>query len=90
MRTKNAKSITALEHVHIGRVKDLPRSVCEAPSPSIAHHIEQGMHFAVIPLCEDCHVGDHNGIHRRQAIWRVLKKTELSCLAETIKSLLYA
>ena len=29
----------------------------------------------------------HNGIHGRAAIWRVMKKTELSVLAETIEAL---
>ena len=31
---------TAAEREHLGRVKLLPCSVCDAPGPSEAHHIE--------------------------------------------------
>lgn len=87
MRTKNASPITAREHDHIGRVKQLPCSVCDAPGPSDAHHITQGQHWTVIPCCVDCHTGSHNGIHGRKAMWNVTKKTELSCLNDTIRRL---
>ena len=33
--------LTAKERAHIQRVKQLPCSVCDAPGPSDAHHIEQ-------------------------------------------------
>jgi hypothetical protein len=88
VRTKNAKAITSAESAHMGRVKELPCSVCEQPGPSDAHHIEQGKHFTVIPLCKDCHQGGFNGIHGQARIWKVLKKTELSCLNDTIGRLL--
>ncbi len=76
------------EKAHIARVKDLPCGVCDAPGPSHAHHIEQGSQYTVIPLCQDCHQGAHNGIHGQRRIWNVLKKTELSVLNDTIKRLL--
>lgn len=90
MRTKNARPISAAESAHLARVKALPCSVCDAPGPSDAHHIEQGDHFSVIPLCRDCHMGSHNGVHGRRALWNVMKKTELSCLTATLRRLLYA
>ena len=87
MRTKNAKAITPSESKHLARVKSLPCAVCERPGPTEAHHIEQGQHYTTIPLCEDCHRGSHNGIHGRRSMWNVMKKTELSCLNDTIRRL---
>lgn len=87
MRTKNAKAITARESAHIARVKELPCAVCDVAGPSDAHHIEQGLHFTVIPLCRDCHQGGFNGIHGQARIWKVFKKTELTCLNDTIRQL---
>lgn len=87
MRTKNAKPITVAESAHIGRVKELPCSVCGASGPSDAHHIEQGQHFTVIPLCRDCHQGGFNGIHGQARVWKAMKKTEMSCLNQTIAAL---
>lgn len=87
MRTKNAKAISEAESAHLARVKALPCSVCGAAGPSDAHHIEQGQHFTVIPLCRDCHQGAFNGLHGQKRIWAVMKATELSCLNSTIKQL---
>lgn len=87
MRSKNHKAITAAESAHMARVKAMPCAVCEASGPSDAHHIEQGMHFTVIPLCRDCHQGSFNGIHGQRRIWNVMKKSELSCLNDTIRRL---
>lgn len=79
--------LSATERQHIARVKALPCGVCGTPGPSHAHHIEQGSQYTVIPLCFDCHQGRHNGIHGQKRIWNVLKKTELSVLNDTIRSL---
>ncbi|MCW7541454.1 hypothetical protein OOT46_26960 [Aquabacterium sp. A7-Y] len=87
MKTKNAKAITCAELAHLQRVKGLPCSVCGVPGPSEAHHIEQGQHLTVIPLCEDCHRGSINGFHGQRRMWLLTKKTELSCLNETIRKL---
>ncbi len=80
--------LSKAEKAHITRVKELPCGVCSASAPSEAHHVEQHQQFTVIPLCEDCHRGSHNGIHGQRRIWNVLKKTELSVLNDTIKRLL--
>jgi hypothetical protein len=88
VRSKNHRNKTDAESEHIQRVKELPCSVCDPPGPSDAHHIEQEMHFTVIPLCRDCHQGGFNGIHGQRRIWQALKKDELSCLNDTIRRLL--
>lgn len=79
--------LTKRERAHVERVKDLPCAVCGSMAPSSAHHIEQHMQYLVIPLCLDCHQGPHNGIHGERRIWSVLKKTELTCLNDTIRAL---
>lgn len=45
MRSKNSKAFTKDEAAHIEAVKSIPCSVCDAPAPSAAHHINQGQHF---------------------------------------------
>lgn len=72
------------EKEYLAVIKSMPCGVCGRHGPSDAHHIEQGMQYTCIPLCRDCHQGNHNGIHGRRAIWNVYKKTELSVLNETI------
>lgn len=76
------------ERDHLARVKDLPCSVCDQAAPSEAHHIEQHKQFLCIPLCESCHRSSFNGIHGQARIWKVMKKTEMSCLNETVQRLL--
>lgn len=80
--------LSALERVHLARIKEMPCGVCGATGPSDAHHIEQGRQYLCIPLCKDCHQGSHNGIHGQARIWAVYKKTELSVLNDTIKNLI--
>ncbi len=71
---------------YLSFIKELPCGVCGAAGPSDAHHIEQGFQYVCIPLCKDCHQGGHNGIHGRKSIWNVLKKTEISVLNDTVKT----
>lgn len=80
--------LNAREREHLGRVKDLPCSVCDAPGPSDAHHIKQGAQYTAVALCKDCHQGSINGIHGQRAMWRVRKMDELDALAATIERLL--
>jgi len=75
---------TAAERAHVGRVKALPCSVCDYPPPSTAHHIEQGEHYTVVALCEDCHQGAANGWHGRRVLWKIKKMDELDALNVTI------
>ena len=88
MRTKNSKPFTKAELAHLEAVKSLPCSVCDAPAPSAAHHINQGQHFTCVALCQDCHQGSKNGWHGRKAIWRVMKMDEIDALAVTIERLM--
>lgn len=91
MRTKNAKQITQAESDHIERVKLLSCGVCDCgggyEAPSEAHHIDQGLHFTVVPLCAGCHRGAFNGLHGQRRMWTVTKRTELSVLNDTIRRL---
>lgn len=83
MRSKNAKSLTALESDHIAAVKSLACSICDAPGPTDAHHIRQGEHFTVVALCRQCHQGT-NGWHGNKSYWRIRKMDELDALNVTI------
>lgn len=78
------------ERNHLGRIKSLPCGNCNEPAPSAAHHITEGSrrvsHYATIPLCYDCHQGN-NGIHGDKTLWKIMKNSELSVLADTVERL---
>ena len=84
MRTKNAPTITRAEREYLSRVKQLPCGVCGHHPPSEAHHVEQGLHYLCIPLCEDCHRGSFNGIHGQRRVWAASKLNEHDVLNETV------
>jgi hypothetical protein len=88
MWSKNKKPPTASEKRHIERIKEMDCVVCGAHGPSDCHELEQGLWFASIPLCKDCHQGSLNGIHGQKRIWNVKKLDELSALALTVEKLL--
>lgn len=87
MRSKNAKALTAAELGHIARVKALPCSVCNAPPPCDAHHINQGQHWTVVACCKDCHQGTFNGWHGQKRMWAVMKLDEIAALNITLQRL---
>lgn len=87
MQSKNKPAPTASEKRHILRLKELPCGLCEERIPCEIHEIKQGQWFTAIQICPDCHRGAHNGLHGRQAMWKIKKKTELDVLAETIEQL---
>lgn len=88
MRSKNQPAMTAAESAHVARVKSLPCSVCDAPGPSDAHHIEQGQHFTTVALCKSCHQGPFLGWHGQRRAWAICKMNELDALGVTIKRLM--
>ena len=79
--------INPRERAHLARVKALPCSVCQAPGPSEAHHIKQGLQFTAVALCVECHRGPVMGLHGQRRAWAVRKVDELDALNETIKGL---
>lgn len=79
--------LTAKERAHLGRVKELPCSVCDAPGPSEAHHIEQSLAFTCVALCPECHRGPVMGLHGQRRMWAIKKMTELDALNITIQRL---
>jgi hypothetical protein len=86
MRSKNAARITPAESAHMARVKELPCSVCDAPPPSAAHHINQGQHYTTVALCWQCHQGK-DGWHGTKVLWRIRKMDELDALNITLARL---
>ena len=79
--------LSALDRKHIGRVKELPCSVCDAAAPSEAHHINQDQAYTCVALCKPCHDALHgNG---DKAMWRIYKLDEVGALNITIRRLLY-
>lgn len=90
MQSKNKPKPTVAEREHIERIKSMACGCCGNSGPSDAHEIEQGMWWTSIPLCRDCHMGSHNGIHGQKRIWAALKKDEMSVLNDTIRLLMEA
>jgi hypothetical protein len=86
MRSKNSKSLTIAERAHLSRVKECSCSVCGAPPPSAAHHINQGQHFTAVSLCWACHQGP-SGWHGTKTLWRIAKLDELAALNITLSRL---
>jgi hypothetical protein len=77
--------LNAKERLHLALVKSLPCSVCDAPGPSEAHHIEQGLQYTCVALCEDCHRGPLLGLHGQRSMWAIKKMNELAALNVTIQ-----
>ena len=80
--------LTAAERAHLGRVKELACSVCDAPGPSEAHHIKQGHQFTAVALCPDCHRGGLMGWHGQRRAWAIRKMDEADALNVTIQRLM--
>lgn len=75
------------ERRHLSRVKALPCSVCGHPGPSEAHHIRQGLQWACVALCQDCHRGPLLGLHGQKRAWAIRKMDEIDALNTTIRRL---
>jgi hypothetical protein len=76
------------EREWVGMVKEQPCSVCEAPGPSDAHHIKQGLHYTVVALCKSCHQGSMMGWHGQKRAWAIAKMDELAALNVTIANVI--
>lgn len=88
MHSKNKKAPTKSERDHIEKVKALPCSVCDAHGPSECHEIKQGLWFASVALCPDCHRGPILGLHGQRRAWLVRKLDELDALNVTVQRLM--
>lgn len=80
--------LSSRDRTHLARVKALPCSVCDAPGPSEAHHIRQGLQHTAVALCVECHRGPVLGWHGQRRAWAVRKLDELDALDVTIRRLL--
>ena len=76
------------ERRHLAMVKVLPCSVCDAPGPSEAHHIVQGLQYTCVALCPECHTGPRMGWHGQRFAWKIRKMEEIDALNVTIKRLM--
>jgi hypothetical protein len=76
--------ISLKEHEYLQLLKSLPCSVCDAPGPSDAHHIKQGLQYTCVALCKSCHQGSILGWHGQKRAWSVRKIDELDALNTTI------
>ena len=69
---------------HMGRVKALDCVVCGRSGPSDAHHCRSdGMardDFKTIPLCKECHQGQH-GYHNAKSAWEATNGKDHEYLA---------
>ncbi len=81
-------TLTAKERKHLARVKELPCSVCDASSPSDAHHVKQHRQYTCVALCKDCHQGAVMGWHGQKRMWSLKKMDEIDALNITIARLL--
>jgi hypothetical protein len=77
--------LTAKQKAYIGLVKELPCSVCDAPGPSDAHHIEQDLQYCVVALCKDCHQNPKLGWHGEKRMWVLKKMEEIHALNSTVE-----
>ena len=84
MHSKNKSDPSAAERRHIERVASQPCAVCDAPGPSEVHEPEQGLWFAAIALCPDCHRGPH-GWHGTRQRWKLRRVSELQAINKTVK-----
>jgi hypothetical protein len=80
--------LSARERAHLARVKELRCSLCDAPPPSDAHHIKQGLQWTAVALCKDCHQGSFMGWHGQKRAWAIAKMDELDALNVTLSRLL--
>ena len=89
MRSKNSARITDAESAHMAAVKSVGCVICDAPPPSLAHHVNQGDHYTTVACCELCHVGK-GGIHGDQSRWRLRYRiggtvAELRAINDTLR-----
>jgi hypothetical protein len=75
------------ERIHLATIKQLPCSVCDAPGPSEAHHVKQGLQYTCIALCVECHRGPILGWHGQKRMWAIKKMDEIDALDNTYKNL---
>lgn len=76
------------ERRHLGRVKELPCSVCDNQEGSEAHHVVQGLQYTCIALCSSCHRDGILGWHGQKRMWAIKKMDEMDALNVTLSRLL--
>jgi hypothetical protein len=80
--------LTEKQRRHLGRVKELPCSVCDSLEGSEAHHVVQGLQYTCIALCPSCHRDGILGWHGQKRMWKIKKMDEMDALNVTLSRLL--
>jgi hypothetical protein len=86
-------NVSVATQKHLARVHELPCALCGSHNIE-AHHVTEGktfgkrdkLHFCTIPLCTSCHQGP-NGIHGNKNMLRLVNKSELELLSETLEKI---
>lgn len=89
MYSKNKKTMTSAERLHVAKLKQQNCVVCDEPGPCDAHEPEQGLWFIAIPLCRECHTGK-DGWHGTRLRWSLRKFTELKAINLTLERMISA
>jgi len=80
--------LTDKQREHLGKVKELPCSVCDEPGPSDAHHVKQHRQYTCVALCKSCHQGALLGWHGQKRMWAIKHMDMDDALNVTIERLM--
>lgn len=78
MHSKNKPRQTAAERAYCARLAEQPCVVCGAHGVEL-HEFEQGAWFAAVPLCPDCHRGQH-GWHGDRQRWTLRRMDKVKAI----------
>jgi hypothetical protein len=85
--SKNKPRMTLAQAEYTQVVASLSCAVCSEPGPSEVHEPEQGLWYASIPLCRDCHRGP-DGWHGTRLRWTLRRINELQAINNTVGSVI--
>ena len=83
MQSKNKKAQNKSEHSYVARLAQQDCVVCDAPGPSEVHEFTQGQWFTSVPLCAECHRGQH-GWHGTRDRWKNRKVDMLESINRAV------
>lgn len=84
MHSKNKRAQTAAERRYVSKLAEQPCVVCGAHGVEI-HEFEQGAWFASVPLCPQCHRGDH-GWHGTRQRWAQHKMDMVRAINKAVEA----
>lgn len=84
MQSKNKPKMTANEKLYVSQIAAQPCVICEAPGPSEVHEFDQGLWFASVPCCPECHRGS-KGWHGTRERWTLRKMDMLKAINKAMQ-----